>query len=105
MTSCQYAGLYRRITAAGDHQHTARNYFAGEINGCPDRLDLNDELVRHVREHRVVFAIDIGTHAVPHLDYIRYGVAVAQPGWVSADKVINIWPLDRLRKFFAKGRR
>jgi DNA polymerase (family 10) len=29
-----------------------------EINAYPDRLDLNDELVRRAREHRVAFAID-----------------------------------------------
>jgi DNA polymerase (family 10) len=61
--------------------------------------------VRRARQHGVVFAIDTDAHAVPHLDHIRYGVAVAQRGWVSADEVINTWPPDRLRKFLAKGRR
>ncbi|MGB8386902.1 DNA polymerase/3'-5' exonuclease PolX [Mycobacterium sp.] len=83
----------------------ARTHTALEINAFPDRLDLSDELVRRAREHGVVFAIDTDAHAVPHLDYIRYGVAVAQRGWVSADEVINTWPLDRLRGFFAKKRR
>jgi DNA polymerase (family X) len=40
---------------------------------------------------------------VPHLDYLRYGVAVAQRGWVSPGEVINTWPLERLRGFLAKG--
>jgi len=53
----------------------------------------------------VLSAIDTDAHAVPHLDYIRYGVAVAQRGWVSAGEVINTWPLHRLRRFLAKGRR
>ena len=83
----------------------ARSHTALEINAFPDRLDLSDELVRRAREHRVVFAIDTDSHAVPHLDYIRYGIAVAQRGWVSAGEVINTWPLKRLRKFLAKGRR
>ena len=83
----------------------ARTHTALEINGFPDRLDINDELVRRAREHGVVFAIDTDSHAVGHLDYIRYGVAVAQRGWVSADEVINTWPLKRLRRFLAKGRR
>ncbi len=83
----------------------ARTHTALEINAFPDRLDLNDELARRAREHGVVFAIDTDAHAVPHLDYMRYGVAVAQRGWVSADEVINTWPLDRLRGFLAKKRR
>jgi DNA polymerase (family 10) len=82
----------------------ARTHTALEINAFPDRLDLNDELVRRAREHGVVFAIDTDSHAVPHLDHIRFGVAVAQRGWVSPDQVINSWPLTRLRKFLAKGR-
>ena len=83
----------------------ARTHTALEINAFPDRLDLDDGLVRRAREHGVVFAIDSDAHAMPHLDYIRYGVAVAQRGWVSADEVINTWPLDRLRGFLSKGRR
>jgi DNA polymerase (family 10) len=83
----------------------ARTHTALEINAFPDRLDLNDELVARARKYGVVFAIDTDAHALPHLDYIRYGVAVAQRGWVSADQVINSWPLDRLRGFVTKGRR
>ncbi len=83
----------------------ARTHTALEINAFPDRLDLSDELVRRAREHGVVFAIDTDSHAVPHLDYIRYGIAVAQRGWVSAGEVINTWSLKRLRKFLAKGSR
>jgi len=82
----------------------ARTHTALEINAFPDRLDLSDELVRRAREYEVVFAVDTDAHAVPHLDYIRYGVAVAQRGWVSAGEVINTWPLDRLRVFLGKGR-
>ena len=82
----------------------ARTHTALEINAFPDRLDLGDDLVRRARKYGVVFAIDTDSHAVPHLDYIRYGVAVAQRGWVSADEVINTWSLDRLRAFLAKGR-
>ena len=81
----------------------ARTHTALEINAFPDRLDLNDEFVRRAQEHGVVFAIDTDAHAVPHLGHIRYGVAVAQRGWVSADEVINTWPLDRFCTFLAKG--
>ena len=37
-----------------------------------------------------------------HLDFLRYGVGTAQRGWLSADDVINTWPLARLREFLRK---
>ncbi|WP_067884807.1 DNA polymerase/3'-5' exonuclease PolX [Nocardia vaccinii] len=77
----------------------ARTETALEINAFPDRLDLDDELVRRARRYGVVFAIDTDAHAVGHFDHIRFGVATAQRGWVERDEVINTWPLDRLRRF------
>jgi len=75
-----------------------------EINSFPDRLDLSDELVRRARHAGVKFAISTDAHAVPHLDYMRFGVATAQRGWVGPAEVINTWPLDKLRRFLAKRR-
>jgi DNA polymerase (family 10) len=76
-----------------------------EVNSFPDRLDLRDEHIQWARELGVKFAVDTDSHAAPHLDHMRFGVATAQRGWVTKDDVINTWPLQKLRKFFAKGRR
>jgi DNA polymerase (family 10) len=83
----------------------ARTGTALEINAFPDRLDLDDELVRRARDRGVLFAIDTDAHAIPHLDNMRFGVAVAQRGWLDASRVVNTWPLARLRRFLEKGRR
>jgi DNA polymerase (family 10) len=83
----------------------ARTGTALEINAFPDRLDLDDALVRRARERGVVFAIDTDAHAIPHLDNLRFGVAVAQRGWLDASHVINTWPLGKLQRFLAKGRK
>jgi len=77
----------------------ARTNTAIEINGYPDRLDLRDDLVARARVHGVRFAIDTDSHAVGHLDAMKYGVGVAQRGWLSKDDVINAWPLAKLRRF------
>ncbi|MFF5258163.1 DNA polymerase/3'-5' exonuclease PolX [Actinomadura viridis] len=77
----------------------ARTGTALEIDSFPDRLDLSAEHVRRARDHGVRFAIDSDAHAVPHLAYLRYGVGTAQRGWLTADEVINTWPLDRLTGF------
>jgi DNA polymerase (family X) len=76
-----------------------------EVNSFPDRLDLRDEHVHWAREVGVKFAVDTDSHAAPHLDHMRFGVATAQRGWVTKDDVINTWPLQKLRTFLEKGRR
>jgi DNA polymerase (family X) len=80
----------------------ARTGTALEIDAYPDRLDLRDEHVLWARRHGVRFAIDTDSHAVGHLDAMRYGVGVAQRGWLTRDDVINAWPLSKLRRFLRK---
>jgi DNA polymerase (family X) len=82
----------------------ARTGTALEINSHPDRLDLNDEHIAWAREHGVKFAVDSDAHSPVHLPNLRFGVAMAQRGWVTKAEVINTWSLSRLRKFLAKGR-
>jgi len=80
----------------------ARTGTALEIDAYPDRLDLRDEHVRRARRFGVRFAIDTDAHAVGHLDAMRYGVGVAQRGWLTKDDVIDAWPLTKLRRFLRK---
>jgi DNA polymerase (family 10) len=75
-----------------------------EINSHPDRLDLSDEHVLWARRHGVRFAVNTDAHAVPHLDHRRFGVGMAQRGWLTKDEVINAWPLGKLKKFLAHGK-
>jgi DNA polymerase (family 10) len=77
----------------------ARTGTAIEVNGFPDRLDLPDELILRARNHGVKFSIDTDSHATVHLEYLRYGIGVAQRGWLTKDDVINTWPLSKLRAF------
>jgi DNA polymerase (family X) len=83
----------------------ARTGTALEINAYPDRLDLRDEHVLWARRHGVRFSIDTDSHAVGHLDMMRFGVATAQRGWLSKADVINAWPITKLERFLRKGRR
>ncbi len=80
----------------------ARTGTALEINAYPDRLDLKDEHVLWARKHGVRFSVDTDSHAVPHLDLLRYGIGTAQRGWLTKDDVINAWPISKLRRFLAK---
>ncbi|AXK37852.1 DNA polymerase/3'-5' exonuclease PolX [Streptomyces armeniacus] len=80
----------------------ARTGTALEVNAHPNRLDLTDELVLRARDHGVKFAVDTDAHSVPDLGYLRYGVGVAQRGWLTPEDVITTWPLTRLRHFLRK---
>lgn len=75
-----------------------------EINSHPDRLDLPDDLIFKALKHGVKFAIDSDSHSTTHLGHMRFGVAMAQRGWVTAADVINTWPLAHLREFVAAKR-
>ena len=89
-----FAELFRACAATGT---------ALEINCHPERLDLPSDHIKAARDAGVKFSIDTDAHATGHLDFLRYGVGTAQRGWLSADDVINTWPLDRLREFLRKG--
>jgi DNA polymerase (family X) len=83
----------------------ARTGTAMEINSYPDRLDLNDDLILRAKRHGVKFALDTDSHSTVHLDFLRYGVGIAQRGWLTTDDVITAWPLSRLRTFVKAKRR
>jgi DNA polymerase (family 10) len=82
----------------------ARTGTALEVNSHPARLDLPSAHIRAARDAGVKFAIDSDAHSVRDLDYLQYGVATAQRGWLTADDVVNTWPLARLTEFLRKGR-
>ncbi|MET9324436.1 DNA polymerase/3'-5' exonuclease PolX [Streptomyces sp. NPDC003038] len=82
----------------------ARAGTALEINAHPERLDLRDEDILRAKRYGVKFAVNSDAHATTHLPYLRYGVATAQRGWLTADDVINTWPLARLRRFLGGKR-
>jgi DNA polymerase (family 10) len=82
----------------------ARTGTALEINASPQRLDLPSDHIRAARDAGVKFAIDSDAHSTADLGNMPYGIGTAQRGWLTADDVINTWPLDKLRAFLAKGR-
>ncbi|MBM2658776.1 DNA polymerase/3'-5' exonuclease PolX [Staphylococcus pseudoxylosus] len=58
-----------------------------EINANPKRLDLNAETVR--KHSNVKLTINTDAHHVDHLEFMKYGIATAQKGFVKKDRVIN----------------
>jgi DNA polymerase (family 10) len=77
----------------------ARTGTALEINASPQRLDLPGDHIKAAKDAGVKFAIDTDAHSIGDMENLRYGVGTAQRGWLTADDVINAWPLERLRAF------
>ena len=75
-----------------------------EINGNPDRRDLNDVYARAAAEAGVTIMIDSDSHGVDTLGNIRYGVATARRAWLTAENVGNTRPWDELRKLRKRGK-
>jgi DNA polymerase (family 10) len=72
-----------------------------EINGNPDRRDLNDIWARHAADSGVHICLTSDGHGVDTLANVRYAVATARRSWLAAEQAANTreWEqLDRLRK-------
>jgi histidinol phosphatase-like PHP family hydrolase len=83
----------------------ARTGTALEVNASPDRMDLPPEHIAAARAAGAKFAIDTDAHSLADLTHLPYGVAAARFGGLTADDVINAWPLDTLKEFLRKGRK
>ncbi len=67
----------------------ARHGVAMELNASPERLDLKDQHLRLCRQHGVKIIINTDAHHPRHLDNIRFGIATARRGWLTAGDVLN----------------
>jgi DNA polymerase (family X) len=76
-----------------------------EINANPNRRDLNDVYVRAAAEAGSTIVIDSDAHDVEELrEHMRYGVATARRGWLTAAHVANTRPWDELARLLGRGR-
>src|SRR3954451_23526306 len=72
-----------------------------EINGNPDRRDLNEINARRAVELGATLVIDSDAHWTSTLRNIQFGVATARRAWLTAENIANTrpWPeLDAMRK-------
>jgi DNA polymerase (family X) len=75
-----------------------------EINGSPERLDLESSLVRTAKGLGAKFAISTDSHQTKHLAAnMPYGVITARRGWLEARDVLNTLPVDQFAKAIGKS--
>lgn len=73
-----------------------------EINSFPVRLDLNAHNVYFARRQGVRFAINTDSHRKEHMDYLKFGVAIARRGWLASQDVLNTLSLKELLRTLKK---
>jgi len=78
---------------------------AVEINASPSRLDLNDLHARRAKDLGIPITISTDAHAMPQLEFMRYGVAVARRAWLSPGDVLNTLPVRDLVSWLGRRRR
>ncbi len=72
-----------------------------EVDGAPDRLDMDEVWTRRAMEEGVDIVVDSDAHSRDQLDNVLYGITVARRGWLEAKHVINTKDLGTLLKAVA----
>ena len=82
----------------------AANGTSIEVNANPYRLDIDWRHVRPALEAGVWISINPDAHSTSELDLVRWGVAVAQKGGLTAGRCLNAMGLPELRAWLATRR-
>jgi len=75
-----------------------------EINGDPQRLDLDWHWCARAREAGVPIAIGADAHSLAGLDNFDFGVGVARKGWLEARDVLNTRDAEAFVEFARRRR-
>jgi len=76
---------------------------AVEINGFPRRQDLDWELARLAVEAGCDLLLASDAHAVPHLEFDRYALAIAVRAGVPPERILNLRRADAFLDWLAAG--
>ena len=73
-----------------------------ELNGHPDRLDLDDVHCQMAKKMGLKIAISTDAHSLDDLKLMRFGIGQARRGWLEPADVINTRSLAELRKILKR---
>ncbi|HMF09880.1 MAG TPA: helix-hairpin-helix domain-containing protein [Thermoanaerobaculia bacterium] len=77
---------------------------AVEVNGNPQRLDLEWSLCRKAVARGILLALDPDAHSVAELGLVSYAVDVARKGWATAASVLNAQTAGELKEWLERRR-
>jgi DNA polymerase (family X) len=75
-----------------------------EVNGQPNRLDLDDVHLKAARDAGVLLSLASDSHAADQFAYLDGAVLQARRGWVRRQDVLNARPLGELRTLLRAAR-
>ena len=73
-----------------------------EVNGQPDRLDLNEWHCILAKEIGVKLVASTDAHSIAELGFMRYAVDQARRGWVEPADLINTHDLAQIRRLLRR---
>jgi DNA polymerase (family 10) len=80
----------------------AENKVMIEINGQPDRMELDWVHVKHAKSLGVMLVLNPDAHSTTELRYVRYALDVARRGWLEKSNVLNSRTLAQVLQLFKK---
>lgn len=73
-----------------------------EINGQPDRLDLDEWHVKLAKEIGVKLVLSTDAHNPAELGFMRYAADQARRGWLEPRDIINSGAVDQARSLLRR---
>jgi DNA polymerase (family 10) len=67
----------------------AESRAAIEVNGDPNRLDMEPRWLREARKRKIKFVISVDAHSTGAMNNLKYGVGTARRGWLRKSEVLN----------------
>jgi DNA polymerase (family 10) len=76
-----------------------------EVDGAPERMDLDEVHIRRLKELGLKTIIDSDAHHPDQFRALDYGVGNARRGWAEAGDVLNTLPWTRMKKYLKRNRK
>ncbi len=83
----------------------AANNVVIEINAHPRRLDMSWTFIEYALSRDVLVSIDPDAHAIEEFSNTRYGVLVAQKGFVTSKNNLSSFSLGEFEKFLKENKK
>lgn len=87
------------------YEAAAKNGVIIEINGNPNRLDIDWRRMQRAASFGCIFSIHPDAHSIDEYRHLVTGVWHARKGGIEPEQVFNTWPLEEVEKHFDKRRK